>query len=141
MQGQFFSWLEEKGNEMRLNRFGYAMTGTAGWEDGGGVSQAGGGGVPDLDANYSQLILLQGFNWAGLAEGSLVVDVGGGIGSTSMALAKAFPHLRFCIQDRPKTVELGIAVSNPPSRTSSRSLKTPRRGESGVLRCWNPGGR
>jgi hypothetical protein len=28
-----------------------------------------------------------------------------------MTLAKAFPHLRFCVQDRPKTVELGIAVS------------------------------
>lgn len=49
----------------------------------------------------------------GLREGSLIVDVGGGIGSTSMTLAKAFPHLRFCIQDRPKTVELGIAVSSP----------------------------
>jgi len=57
---------------------------------------------------------LQGFDWAGLGEGSLVVDVGGGIGSTSMTLAKAYPHLRFCIQDRPKTVELGIAVSEPP---------------------------
>ena len=27
---------------MRLRRFGHAMTGTAGWEDGGSVSQAGG---------------------------------------------------------------------------------------------------
>ncbi|KAF9653559.1 S-adenosyl-L-methionine-dependent methyltransferase [Thelephora ganbajun] len=92
MKGQFFSWLEEEGNEMRLKRFGHAMTGTAGWEDGGSVSQA------------------DGFDWAGLEEGSLVVDVGGGIGSTSMTLARAFPHLRFRIQDRPKTVELGIAA-------------------------------
>lgn len=38
----FFRWLEEKGNEMRLKRFGHAMTGTAGWEDGGSVSQADG---------------------------------------------------------------------------------------------------
>ena len=28
-----------------------------------------------------------------------------------MALAKEFPHLRFCVQDRPKVVEHGIAVS------------------------------
>jgi hypothetical protein len=42
VKGQFFSWLEEKGNEMRLKRFGHAMTGTAGWEDGGGVGQADG---------------------------------------------------------------------------------------------------
>lgn len=65
---------------------------------------------------YSQLILSQGFDWTGLREGSLIVDVGGGIGSTSMILAKAFPHLRFCIQDRPKTIELGIAVGSPLHR-------------------------
>ena len=42
MKGQFFNWLEEEGNEMRLKRFGHAMTGTAGWEDGGSVSRADG---------------------------------------------------------------------------------------------------
>jgi hypothetical protein len=30
-----------------------------------------------------------------------------------MTLAKAFPHLRFCIQDRLKMVELGVTVSEP----------------------------
>ena len=63
---------------------------------------------------YSQLTGFKGFDWVGLEEGSLIVDVGGGIGSTSMTLARAFPHLRFCIQDRPRTVKLGEAVSNPP---------------------------
>ena len=42
VKGHFFSWLDKKGNEMRLNRFGYAMTGTAGYEDGGNVNQADG---------------------------------------------------------------------------------------------------
>jgi len=119
---------------MRLQRFGHAMTGTAGWEDGGGVSQADGWEASKLYANYSQLILLQGFDWAGLGEGSLIVDVGGGIGSTSMTLAKAFPHLRFCIQDRPKTVKLGIAVGNPPLPVFC-SLKKLRHGKSGVPNC------
>ena len=41
-KGQFFSWLEEEGNEMRLKRFGHAMTGTARWEDGGSLSRADG---------------------------------------------------------------------------------------------------
>jgi hypothetical protein len=27
-----------------------------------------------------------------------------------MLLAKAFPKLRFCIQDRPKTIEMGLSV-------------------------------
>ena len=39
VKSRFFSWLEEKGNEMRLKRFSCAMTGTAGFEDGGSVSQ------------------------------------------------------------------------------------------------------
>ena len=42
MKGQFFGWLEEEGNKMRLKRFGYAMTATAGVEGGGGDSQADG---------------------------------------------------------------------------------------------------
>ena len=29
-----------------------------------------------------------------------MVDVGGGVGSTSIVLAKAFPHLRYVVQDR-----------------------------------------
>lgn len=50
VKGKFFSWLEDEGNEMRLKRFGHAMTGTAGWEDGGGVSRADGeeSSKPDL---------------------------------------------------------------------------------------------
>ena len=119
---------------MRLKRFGHAMTGTAGWEDGGGVGQADGESSKP-NPWYSQPILLQGFDWAGLGDGSLIVDVGGGIGSTSMTLAKAFPHLRFCIQDRPKTIELGIAVSNSPRRAFLRLSEQPRHGESGALKC------
>ncbi len=41
----------------------------------------------------------------------MVVDVGGGIGSTAMLLAHTFPHLKFVIQDRPQVAEHGVAVS------------------------------
>jgi hypothetical protein len=34
----FFNWLESGGNEMRLKRFGKAMTGTAGYSDGDSFS-------------------------------------------------------------------------------------------------------
>ena len=81
-----------------------------------------GGGALKLHPSHYRLKHPQGFDWAGLEEGSLVVDVGGGIGSTSMTLAKAFPHLRFCIQDRPKTVELGMTVRQPPCRAPGCSL-------------------
>ena len=49
-------------------------------------------------------------NWEDLPNRSVVVDVGGGIGSTSMLLANAFKHLRFVIQDRDPVVEMGLAV-------------------------------
>lgn len=100
---------------MRLKRFGQAMMGTAGWEDGGGVSRPDGEETSKPHPSYNRLKIFQGFDWAGLGEGNIVVDVGGGIGSTSMTLAKAFPHLKFCVQDRPKTVELGIAVRQSSS--------------------------
>jgi ubiquinone/menaquinone biosynthesis C-methylase UbiE len=43
---------------------------------------------------------LAGYAWEGLPEGSLVVDVGGGVGSQSLTLATHHPHLRFVVQDR-----------------------------------------
>lgn len=45
-------------------------------------------------------MLFEGFDWKGLKHNSVIVDVGGGLGSQSMTLAQTFPHLRFIIQDR-----------------------------------------
>ncbi|KAF4566171.1 ich1-like protein [Pleurotus pulmonarius] len=83
-------------NRFRLERFGKAMVGTASWE-----------------APYA---ILHGFDWASLPPGSTIVDVGGGIGSTSMLLANEFASrreggidlvLKFVIQDRPVVVKMG----------------------------------
>ena len=41
---------------------------------------------------------------------ALVVDVGGGIGTASLALAKEFSNLKIVIQDRRPVVEDGIEV-------------------------------
>ncbi|THH29318.1 hypothetical protein EUX98_g4870 [Antrodiella citrinella] len=86
----YFEWLERSENVFRLKRFGKAMTGTSGWE------------VPGA--------ILEGLAWEELPPGSVVVDVGGGIGSTSMLLANAFKHLRFVVQDRDPVVEMGVAA-------------------------------
>ncbi|KAF9447111.1 hypothetical protein P691DRAFT_776367 [Macrolepiota fuliginosa MF-IS2] len=81
-------------NRFRLERFGKAMSGTCSWEAPGAI--------------------LNSFDWHSLAQNSVIVDVGGGIGSTSMLLASAFSSLdkdgldlRFIIQDRPIVVEMG----------------------------------
>jgi hypothetical protein len=62
-----------------------------------------------------------GFDWASLPRGSVIVDVGGGIGSTTMILATAFASteddalsLRFVIQDRAVVCEMGEKVRCVP---------------------------
>ncbi|KAL7007985.1 hypothetical protein EMMF5_002634 [Cystobasidiomycetes sp. EMM_F5] len=46
---------------------------------------------------------LADYDWAALGE-STVVDVGGGRGSFSLPLVRAFPNLSVILQDRPETV-------------------------------------
>jgi hypothetical protein len=64
-----------------------------------------------------------GYTWENIAAGSLVVDVGGGVGAQSLTLAIHQPHLRFVVQDRESVVGSAVEVraSNPltpPSITS-----------------------
>ncbi|GJE87381.1 S-adenosyl-L-methionine-dependent methyltransferase [Phanerochaete sordida] len=75
-----WEWLEQKGNEFRLARFGAFMAAT---------KQA---TPPNA--------IVEGFDWQGLPEGAVVVDVGGGVGGHSLVLAQNFPHLRIVVQDR-----------------------------------------
>lgn len=42
--------------------------------------------------------LVNGYDWASLPEGSLVVDLGGGHGDAVVAIASEFPHLKFLVQ-------------------------------------------
>ncbi|KAJ7799724.1 hypothetical protein B0H13DRAFT_2390817 [Mycena leptocephala] len=49
--------------------------------------------------------VLNGFKWHDLPKELLVVDLGGGIGSTTLIIAKAVPHLNFVVQDRPTVIK------------------------------------
>ncbi|OCH90318.1 S-adenosyl-L-methionine-dependent methyltransferase [Obba rivulosa] len=82
-----WTWFERPDNELRFRRFGAAMN-----------------GVNNMQSPES---ILKGFDWGSLSEGSIIVDVGGGIGTSSLVLAKAFPKLRYVVQDRPAVVEEG----------------------------------
>ncbi|MCJ1397470.1 hypothetical protein MMC11_000663 [Xylographa trunciseda] len=68
---------------------------------------------PSFDAKH----IHQSYDWSGLKDG-LVVDVGGGHGSIAFSLAKAFPSLRFIVQDLPTTVDGADALI--PTELSGR---------------------
>ncbi|KAH9024031.1 S-adenosyl-L-methionine-dependent methyltransferase [Lactarius deliciosus] len=79
-EGDMWSWFESPNNRLRLARFGSAMINVT--------------NMTPEDA------ILEGYAWERLPPGSLVVDVGGGVGSQSLALARRYPNLRFVVQDR-----------------------------------------
>ena len=55
--------------------------------------------------------LIQGYSWSELDEpGRTVVDIGGGHGGVSRALAKTTSHLQFVVQDLPGTAEEGQKI-------------------------------
>jgi 6-hydroxytryprostatin B O-methyltransferase len=85
-----FAWL--KGEPEHYERFGRLM---------GAMRQA---------PIYSVKHLVEGYDWASVsASGGKVVDVGGSLGHTSLAIAEKNPGLSFVVQDLPEVVEQGRA--------------------------------
>ncbi|KAF7321194.1 S-adenosyl-L-methionine-dependent methyltransferase [Mycena chlorophos] len=84
-----FQWFEAPEQEQRLRRFGVAMRGT--------------GEEEPVDT------ILKGFDWGALPSGSTVVDVGGGIGTFGIRIAKAHPQLKIVTQDRSSVIEHAMA--------------------------------
>ncbi|ESK87498.1 hypothetical protein Moror_10910 [Moniliophthora roreri MCA 2997] len=79
-----FPWYELPENQDRLRTFGLAME--------GGKNM------------FNPQAILEGFDWSTISGGT-VVDVGGGIGSQSLIVAKAFPSIKFVVQDRPAVIK------------------------------------
>ncbi|KAJ6478129.1 O-methyltransferase [Mycena vitilis] len=80
-----FAWFESPENGERLVRFG--------------IGQAGSTKIDPPDS------ILLGLKWDQLPKDAVLVDVGGGVGSTSLIIAKATPNLRIVIQDRAPVIE------------------------------------
>lgn len=51
------------------------------------------------------------FDWQSLPQDAIVVDVGGGIGTSALTLARTHPHLKIVVQDIPNVVEEGRKVN------------------------------
>lgn len=75
----FWAWLEQPGNERDLQLFGLAMEGMT---------------------NFFVRDSTGGFDFGAVEKGGIVVDVGGGVGSSTLMLAKKNSHLKFVVQDR-----------------------------------------
>ncbi|CCM07046.1 uncharacterized protein FIBRA_09366 [Fibroporia radiculosa] len=83
-----WTWFEQPFNKARFMRFGEAMNGVS--------------NMQSIDS------IFRGFSWESLQSESVVVDVGGGIGTSSLALAERYPELRLIVQDRLPVIEQGI---------------------------------
>ena len=53
---------------------------------------------------------LTAFDWAKLASGSLIADIGGGLGHVSIEIARAHPELHIVVEDRPQNTEFAKQV-------------------------------
>ncbi|KAJ7885501.1 hypothetical protein B0H14DRAFT_3128139 [Mycena olivaceomarginata] len=67
-----FQWFENPANKARLTRFGIAMQGSA--------------------AEEPEDTIFKGFKWESLPAGSVIVDVGGGLGASSLSIARRYPR-------------------------------------------------
>ncbi|KAG6878930.1 hypothetical protein C0992_006574 [Termitomyces sp. T32_za158] len=74
-------WYETKEQVYRRRRFAIAMRGVT--------------HIHDSD------LLDDVIDWKALPQGSIIVDVGGGMGQSSVAVAKKNDHLKFVVQDLP----------------------------------------
>ena len=75
------------------------------------------------------LILIQtacyvGFPWEGLPHDSVLVDVGGGIGSQSILVAEAHPHIRVVVEDRERVASTAASVRRALCLTSILAFST-----------------
>jgi hypothetical protein len=103
-----FQWLETPGREYSLYRFGMAMLGMS-----KGSPDAILRGQCTLGRCFGSELIAPylGYEWEELPKGSLVVDVGGGLGDVTKVIAKARPDLKYIVQDRAATIEKAVKVS------------------------------
>ncbi|KZT25807.1 S-adenosyl-L-methionine-dependent methyltransferase [Neolentinus lepideus HHB14362 ss-1] len=55
--------------------------------------------------NIPEFILHEEIGWKSFPKGSVVVDVAGGVGTHSLMVARAHPHLHVVVQDLPATIK------------------------------------
>ncbi|KAF9465682.1 S-adenosyl-L-methionine-dependent methyltransferase [Collybia nuda] len=82
---RLWDWYAEPGQGWRFRRFVAAMQFVA--------------------QTYKDTIFQNAYDWKSLKSTDVIVDVGGNMGTVSLAVAKMFPETKFVIQDLPPVIE------------------------------------
>ncbi|KAJ6608071.1 S-adenosyl-L-methionine-dependent methyltransferase [Mycena sp. CBHHK59/15] len=78
-------------------------------------------GMQGIEALQPADAILKAYQWNSLPPESLVVDVGGGVGTSCLTLAAEFPSLKFVVQDRKGVIEQGKELWNTKMATAITS--------------------
>ena len=61
--------------------------------------------MKEIADRFPPSIYTESMDWKSLPPDSVVVDVGGNVGKVTYELHKAFPHLKYVIQDLPTVLK------------------------------------
>lgn len=109
--GSTYDWLNEPGNEDKRETFGIAMRAVSAWEMKDAIVEGRRDACRSLTLTRMKSHLFLGFAWASLPEGSVVVDVGGGVGNILFPLYEQFSNLVFEVQELEQTCIHGQEAS------------------------------
>ena len=70
--------------------------------------------VPPCLRDTLMSTLYIGFSWEDLPQGSVLVDVGGGIGAQAVVVADAHSHIHVVVEDRAQVISTAASVRPPP---------------------------
>jgi hypothetical protein len=83
-------------------------------------------GFEGLSTRFSDETFTCALDWESMEKGSVVVDVGGSVGTVTAALAKKFSHLSYVVQDLPATIQnktLPYWSSRDPEKIANGQVK------------------
>jgi hypothetical protein len=106
----YYEWFAQPEQDYQRRRFGVAMKGVSAMEPPNLIINGVLSGIFYV-YNPSTNLYTAAFDWKSLPDDSPIVDVGGGIGNSVMAVLKTHPQLCAIVQDIPVVVEEAAKVS------------------------------
>ena len=99
MDVALWEWYELPEQSYRRRRLGVAMHGIGLMQPSEVLTNS---EFASVDKGVRVLTVCKALEWGSLPEGSKVVDVGGGVGTSSLRIARAFSNVKCIIQDFPE---------------------------------------